>query len=495
MRGDARRPYGSSGRVSGSRSRSDGGSGSNRSVGGSYAPGDRTAAPVALRRGRRDGTVLITSAGLRSASDTTATITGVIAVAISVPRSQIIGTITAAATAAHAEISSVWMEIPLFFSIRLVLAAHPRAGHDVVGSVGPADPCFVAAVVVVAEQDQGCRLADRRALLGALGVEPPPDPDEAVGLELVGHRRRVGVARADRRVGRQLEQHVHDRAPQILVAGAPRRAHPADRSLEQRVAGEHVAVDEQRQHPRGVPGRVQRPHRQPTDRDLLVRLHLAGGAGYALVGVGEHGGVGPALEDLAELGDVIVVVMGQQHVRDGQAELVGRLQQRRDRATGIDDERVAARLSRDEIRVGKPVLAHRAFDDHGAEGTLRAVELIHTCYRIGDIDRSVAFYDALRFEERSRAPIRDEAINGFMALPGNGDRLELTYNHGVDSYELGTGYNHIALTVDDIEGTLQRLGEQGIEPEKPPYRVREGGSLIAFVRDPDGYRIELIEKS
>ena len=81
------------------------------------------------------------------------------------------------------------------------------------------------------------------------------------------------------------------------------------------------------------------------------------------------------------------------------------------------------------------------------------------------------------------------------ACPGDGDRLELTYNHGVDSYELGTGYNHIALTVDDINGTLERLGEQGIEPEKPPYRVREGGSLIAFVRDPDGYRIELIEKN
>ena len=112
------------------------------------------------------------------------------------------------------------------------------------------------------------------------------------------------------------------------------------------------------------------------------------------------------------------------------------------------------------------------------------MELIHTCYRIGEIDRSVAFYEALGFEERRRMPIREEAINVFMGLPGDGDRLELTYNHGVDSYELGTGYNHIALTVDDINGTLERLGEQGIEPEKPPYRVREGGSLIAFVRDP-----------
>jgi lactoylglutathione lyase len=122
-------------------------------------------------------------------------------------------------------------------------------------------------------------------------------------------------------------------------------------------------------------------------------------------------------------------------------------------------------------------------------------ELIHTCYRIGDIDRSVAFYTALGFEEVGRLPIRDEAINVFMGLPGDGARLELTYNHGVDSYELGTGYNHIAITVDDMDARLAELANQGIEPEKPPYSVREGGSRLCFVRDPDGYRIELIEKS
>jgi len=123
------------------------------------------------------------------------------------------------------------------------------------------------------------------------------------------------------------------------------------------------------------------------------------------------------------------------------------------------------------------------------------MELIHTCYRITDVDRSVAFYEALGFEERGRFPIRDEAINVFMGLPGDGDRLELTYNFGVDSYELGTGYGHIAVTVDDLDATLERLGGQGIEPEKPPYRVREGGSRLCFVRDPDGYRIELLDRS
>jgi lactoylglutathione lyase len=122
------------------------------------------------------------------------------------------------------------------------------------------------------------------------------------------------------------------------------------------------------------------------------------------------------------------------------------------------------------------------------------MELIHTCYRIGEIDRSVRFYEALGFEEVGRMDIRDEAVNVFMGLPGDGPRLELTYNHGVDGYELGTGYNHIAVTVEDLDGTLGRLSENGIEPEKPPYQVREGGSRICFVRDPDGYRIELIER-
>ncbi len=121
-------------------------------------------------------------------------------------------------------------------------------------------------------------------------------------------------------------------------------------------------------------------------------------------------------------------------------------------------------------------------------------ELIHTCYRIGDIDRSVAFYAALGFEEIGRMPIRDEAINVFMGLPGDGPRLELTYNFGVDSYELGTGYNHIAISAEDLDTTLERLREQGIEPEKPPYTVSENGPRLCFVRDPDGYRIELIER-
>jgi lactoylglutathione lyase len=121
-------------------------------------------------------------------------------------------------------------------------------------------------------------------------------------------------------------------------------------------------------------------------------------------------------------------------------------------------------------------------------------ELIHTCYRITDIDRSVPFYEKLGFEELRRLPIRDEAINVFMGLPGDGARLELTWNKDQDGpYEIGTGYGHIAVTVDDMDGTLNRLAELGIEPERPPYTVRDGGPRLCFVRDPDDYRIELIE--
>jgi lactoylglutathione lyase len=121
---------------------------------------------------------------------------------------------------------------------------------------------------------------------------------------------------------------------------------------------------------------------------------------------------------------------------------------------------------------------------------------LHTCYRIGDIDRSVAFYEKLGFTEARRMPIGDEAINVFMGLPDDDSILELTYNHGVSEYDLGTGYNHIALAVADLDGTLAALADQGISPEKPPYRPggRTTGSRIAFVRDPDGYRVELIER-
>jgi lactoylglutathione lyase len=125
------------------------------------------------------------------------------------------------------------------------------------------------------------------------------------------------------------------------------------------------------------------------------------------------------------------------------------------------------------------------------------MELIHTCYRITDPDRSIAFYKALGLEMRRQLPIREEAVNYFLGVPAtDGPELELTFNFETPEggYDVGTGYGHIALSVDDLDATLARLEEKGTEPERPPYTVREGGSRICFVRDPDGYRVELIER-
>jgi lactoylglutathione lyase len=121
--------------------------------------------------------------------------------------------------------------------------------------------------------------------------------------------------------------------------------------------------------------------------------------------------------------------------------------------------------------------------------------LVHTCVRVRDPEASSRFYEALGFEPRGRLNFAT-AYNLYFGLPGGGDSLELTVNRGQDEpYDLGTGYNHIAITVDDIHATLRDLSKLGVEPEKPPYHPgdRQELPLIAFVPDPDGYRIELID--
>ncbi len=126
-------------------------------------------------------------------------------------------------------------------------------------------------------------------------------------------------------------------------------------------------------------------------------------------------------------------------------------------------------------------------------------ELIHTMIRVLDEERSLAFYGALGFEERGRNRVGgDTATVIFLALPGDGSRLELTLNDGrTEPYELGEGYGHIAITAsgDDIDAELARLAEGGIRPEKEPYAAFPGGPRICFLRDPDGYRIELLDRN
>ena len=116
---------------------------------------------------------------------------------------------------------------------------------------------------------------------------------------------------------------------------------------------------------------------------------------------------------------------------------------------------------------------------------------LHTMYRITDPARSRAFYEALGIEFRREMDIvRDgevEATNYFLGFAGQEEELELTFNQDGRSYEPGTGYGDIAVGVEDLDATLAQLGTQGIEPEREPYRVREGGSRLCFVRDPDRY--------
>ena len=129
----------------------------------------------------------------------------------------------------------------------------------------------------------------------------------------------------------------------------------------------------------------------------------------------------------------------------------------------------------------------------------RMTRYLHTMYRITDPQKSRAFYEALGLEFRRDMDIvrggEKEATNYFFGVPGQEEELELTLNHDGRTYDLGTGYGHIALAVDDLDETLEQLKTQGIEPEREPYRVSEGGSRICFVRDPDDYRVELIDRS
>ncbi len=123
-------------------------------------------------------------------------------------------------------------------------------------------------------------------------------------------------------------------------------------------------------------------------------------------------------------------------------------------------------------------------------------EYLHTMLRVTEPEKSRAFYEALGFTfSRDMDIVRNgelEATNYFFSMGAHENVLELTFNHDGRTYEMGDAYGHIAIAVDDLNGTLDRLKEQGIEPEREPYQVREGGSWLTFVRDPDGYRIELI---
>jgi lactoylglutathione lyase len=125
------------------------------------------------------------------------------------------------------------------------------------------------------------------------------------------------------------------------------------------------------------------------------------------------------------------------------------------------------------------------------------MKYIHTCYRVLDLDRSLDFYtNKLGLELARKTPIGEEATNAFLAVPGDPEpRLELTLNYDREEpYTLGEGYSHVAFAVEDLDALAEKLEEAGgVDFESKPHAMGSG-TRIFFVKDPDGYRIEFIER-
>jgi len=126
------------------------------------------------------------------------------------------------------------------------------------------------------------------------------------------------------------------------------------------------------------------------------------------------------------------------------------------------------------------------------------MRMLHTMLRVGDLDRSIAFYTNVMGMKLLRQS-ENEAYKYTLAFVGYGDEanhtvLELTYNWGVEKYQMGGAYGHIAIGVADIYATCDRIKAAGGEVYREPGPVKGGNTVIAFVRDPDGYAIELIER-
>jgi lactoylglutathione lyase len=126
-------------------------------------------------------------------------------------------------------------------------------------------------------------------------------------------------------------------------------------------------------------------------------------------------------------------------------------------------------------------------------------QLLHTMIRVFDLDKSIAFYTGqlgMKLLRRKDYPSGEFTL----AFVGYGDEesnavIELTHNWGQkEPYQLGTAFGHLAVGVPDIYGTCERLAKAGVKIPRPPGPMKHGGSVIAFIEDPDGYKIELIEK-
>ena len=126
------------------------------------------------------------------------------------------------------------------------------------------------------------------------------------------------------------------------------------------------------------------------------------------------------------------------------------------------------------------------------------MRILHTMLRVGDLQRSIDFYTKILGMKLLRTRDNPEykytlAFVGYGSNPDHAE-LELTYNYGVDSYDLGTAYGHIALQVDDAKAACERIREAGGKVTREAGPVKGGTTVIAFVEDPNGYKVELIER-
>ena len=123
------------------------------------------------------------------------------------------------------------------------------------------------------------------------------------------------------------------------------------------------------------------------------------------------------------------------------------------------------------------------------------MKTLHTAYRVLHLDRSLDFYAKVGFGEIGRVSFGDGSILVMLNLPGDGEvvTLELVYDPTLDSIEVGTGFSHIVVQVNDLDAKLVELREKGVTFDEPQYPAGDNGPKTCFVRDPDGYRIELVQ--
>ena len=125
------------------------------------------------------------------------------------------------------------------------------------------------------------------------------------------------------------------------------------------------------------------------------------------------------------------------------------------------------------------------------------MRFLHTMIRVGDLEKSKKFYTevlGLKFHRETEYPDGEFTL-AFLGYGGDTEPfLELTYNWGTESYDMGNAYGHMAFGVEDIHSACEKIGELGGRVTRPPGPMKHGTTVIAFIEDPDGYKVELIER-